>query len=118
MSTTALTSKAPTPLILFGPELSLAFGLDTASAEYRQEFIQNISELITESALLRYLSELDETDQATFESWIAQYSQKNNFLELMRAAYPNFVGVLEEEIVSFKQEAFRIGIDEKEKIQS
>jgi len=101
------------PLVLFGPELSTALELDTLKEEYRQEFLQNISELIIEGALLRYFCIIDEDSQSVFESWMQLHQHKTDFLMMMRRAYPEFVTILEEEIIRFKQEAFRIGVDER-----
>ncbi len=113
MSVTTLAHNTQTPLVLFGPELSAAFDLDSASEEYRQEFLQNISELIIEGALLRYFGSIDEESQSVFESWIMMYKHKSDFLDYMRRTYPDFIVILEEEILKFKQEAFRIGVDQK-----
>ncbi|MFN3187929.1 MAG: hypothetical protein ACK42D_00060 [Candidatus Paceibacteria bacterium] len=112
MSVSTLASNTQSPLVLFGPELASAFDLDTASHEYRQEFLQNISELIIESALLRYFVSIDEASQSVFETWISVHKNKSDFLDHMRRTYPNFITILEEEILAFKQEAFRIGVDE------
>lgn len=112
MSVTSLDTNTQTPLVLFGPELTSALDLDSASHEFRQEFMQNISELIIEGSLLRYFGSIDEESQSVFESWIMLHKHKSDFLDYMRRTYPDFVVILEEEIIKFKREAFRIGVDE------
>ncbi len=113
MSVSTLATNTQTPLVLFGPELSSALDLDSATDEYRQEFLQNISELVIEGALLRYFGAIDEESQSVFESWISLHKHKSDFLNHMRRSYPEFITILEEEIIKFKQEAFRIGVDER-----
>jgi hypothetical protein len=113
MNTSTATNDVQNPLVLFGPELSSALDLDSATEEYRREFLQNISELIIEGALLRYFTSIDEDSQSAFESWIQMHKNKSDFVEYMRRAYPDFIVILEEEILQFKQEAFRIGVDER-----
>lgn len=102
------TTIAPAALIQFGPELSELMSLDAMNEKARQDFLQNISELIIESALLRYFTSIDESNQSVFETWLTIHMTKNNFLELLRRTYPDFVQLLEEEIITFKQEAFRL----------
>lgn len=114
MSITQLNQVA-TPLVIFGPELEKALALDLVNDDYRNEFLQNISELILESTLVRYFGSLDEESQSVFETWIEMYHQKNDFLNHLRRTYPDFIAILEEEIITFKSEALRIGIDEKPK---
>lgn len=112
MSTTLLNNQQ-SPLVTFGPELETALDLDSVTDEYRQEFLQNISELILESTLLRFFSSIDEESQSVFETWIQLHKQKTDFLAYLRRTYPDFTTILEEEIIAFKQEALRIGVDEK-----
>lgn len=118
MPASTLQNNSQTPLVLFGPELSSALDLDNATDEYRQEFLQNISELIIEGALLRYFGAIDEESQSVFESWISLHKNKSDFLSHMRRSYPEFITILEEEIIKFKQEAFRIGDERTEEISS
>lgn len=113
MTVQTLDKKNSTSPILFGPELMTALDLDHASEDYRQEFLQNISELIIEGALLRYFESIDEENQSVFESWISLHKHHADFLSLMRRIYPDFVTILEEEIIKFKQEVFRIGAGDK-----
>jgi hypothetical protein len=75
--------------------------------------LQNVSELIMEGALIRYFTTMDEADQSVFEAWVAIHRHKQNFVTLMRRTHPNFMTILEEEIVAFKKEAFRIGMDDR-----
>jgi len=114
MTTSTLQKNTQSsPLIMFGPELSAALDLDSATDEYRKEFLQNISELIIEGALLRYFVTIDGESQSVFETWVQLHKQNSNFLDYMRRTYPDFITILEEEIITFKQEAFRIGVDQR-----
>lgn len=111
--TTQSTATHPVPLVQFGPELSELMSLDAMTETARQAFLQNISELIIEGALLRYFGTIDEQNQSVFETWIQMHKHKENFVEMVRRTHPAFIAVLEEEIIRFKQEAFRIGVGER-----
>jgi len=93
-------------VIAFGEELFEAFGLSHTPVEYQNKFLQNVAELILESATLRFLFDQDEKVQSVFESWLRANQHQQNFMERLSATYPDFVRILEEELLEFKREAF------------
>jgi hypothetical protein len=103
-----ITQTTPNPIIYFGEELYSAFGLDDTPKEFQQTFLTNVTELILESAALRYLGAIDDEEQSVFVSWLQSHQHDRDFLSLLGRHYPEFMTILEEEVIKFKRDAFAL----------
>lgn len=108
ITTPATIPTTMSTVIRFGPELIEAMCLNNLTETDQQKFLKNISELIIETTLSRYLLTLTEDDQSAFETWINAHKTRTNFLKLVQRVYPDFIAILEAEIVHFQQEVFRL----------
>jgi len=69
------------------------------------EFVEEIGVLVFESALVRYLKEVDEATLHFFEQFIEENATNETFMEDLCVAYPDFKAVLEAELKDFKEDA-------------
>lgn len=81
------------------------FGLDEMTEEEQAAFLDEVGGIVMESALLRYLTELEPAAQQELEEFIAEHAEDEEFLEELGAAHPRFAELLTEEIAAFKEEA-------------
>ena len=71
-------------------------------------FLADVGGLIMESAILRFLSESDESTAEHFSHMVDAYADKDNLHEVLMEAFPAFRLILEEETEAFKEEAVKI----------
>ena len=68
----------------------------------------DVGGLIMESAVLRFLSESDESTGEHFSHMVDVYADKDNLHEVLAEAFPAFRLVLEEESEAFREEAVKV----------
>ncbi len=85
-------------------DLSKLFVFEDTQAGEHLAYMEEIGTIIFQSALMQYLSNLDEHEAKIFETFIMLNIDKENFIELLCKEYSNFEEVLVEEITSLKSE--------------
>lgn len=91
------TSKNNTPL-------SNLFVLDNFDGEMQQSFIAEVGTLVFQSALMKYLSGVEESESADFELFLSNNAEAETFIDILCAEYPDFEEILSGEIKSFQSE--------------
>ena len=81
------------------------FGIDTMTEVEQAAFLDEVGGIVMESALLRYLTELEPAAQQDLEAFIAEHADAEEFLDTLSAEHPRFAELLTEEIAAFKEEA-------------
>jgi hypothetical protein len=89
-------------------DISQMLGLYDMEGEELAIFLQDVGELIIESATLRYLVELSPQRRAGFESWLEVYQDNENILEEALTVYPEFAAMVTEEMTAFQTEMMRL----------
>lgn len=84
------------------------FHLSEMSDEEKMIFLADVGGLIMESAVLRFLSESDESTAEHFSHMVDVYADKDNVHEVLAEAFPAFRQVLEEEAEAFREEAVKV----------
>lgn len=93
---------------ILATDLETVLGLDALAADEREQFLDSIGEVVTESAILRYLSNADASDQSTFSTWVQAHVNDEHMLGRLCESYPLFENYLVEEIALFKNDALRV----------
>ncbi len=78
------------------------------SDEEKAIFLADVGGLIMESAVLRFLTESDESTGEHFSHMVDAYADKDNLHEVLSEAFPVFKVVLEEEAEAFRDEAIKV----------
>ena len=95
-------------------DLSAIFGLDELSEEEREDFLADIGTTLMESAVLSFMVSLDEAGQAAFETFLGTAGEGEELMAALADRYPEFMTILEAEIVRFRAEAQALlGTEEK-----
>lgn len=84
------------------------FHLSEMTDEEKLVFLADVGGLIMESAILRFLSESDESTAEHFSHMVDAYADKDNLHEVLMEAFPAFRLILEEEAEAFREEAVKI----------
>jgi hypothetical protein len=84
------------------------FHLSEMTDEEKAIFLADVGGLIMESAVLRFLSESDESTGEHFSHMVDAYADKDNLHEVLAEAFPAFRLVLEEESEAFREEATKV----------
>ncbi len=85
-------------------DLSKLFVFEDTESDAHLAYMEEIGTLIFQSALMQYLSLLEENRAKIFESFILLNIDKETFLDLLCQEYPDFEEVLTEEMIAFKSE--------------
>jgi hypothetical protein len=80
-------------------------GLHELDEDERNIFLQNVGELIIESATLRYMTGLSPEQREVFESWLELHENDENLIEQSLETYPEFAQIVSEEIQAFQSES-------------
>ncbi len=89
-------------------DLYAVLELDTFPAPERTQFLHSISELVFESALLRYLNTLPEDEQSMLGTWIQAHESDPDVINRLTKSHSVFADILLEEIEAFKTDALRV----------
>ena len=81
------------------------FGFKDLSPEEKAELLDEVGAVILESAVLRFMAASDEPTIEKFETITDTYAESEDLFPKLQEAFPAFSSILEEEIVSFKDEA-------------
>lgn len=84
------------------------FHFSEMSDEEKAVFLADVGGLIMESAVLRFLSESDESTAEHFSHMVDAYADKDNLPEVLTEAFPAFRAVLDEESEAFREEAIKV----------
>lgn len=84
------------------------FHFSEMSDDEKAIFLADVGGLIMESAVLRFLSESDESTGEHFSHMVDAYADKDNLHEVLAEAFPAFRAVLEEESEAFREEAVKV----------
>jgi len=93
---------------ILATDLKSPLGLDDMTRDVRQQFLDDLSSVILEGALLRYLEKSEEEDQSVFSSWVQAHASDDNLLPKLLKTYPQFEKTLTDEIWAFKNDAIRV----------
>lgn len=72
--------------------------------EEKEAFLEEVGTLIFRSTVMRYLSTLSLEDSLQFEVFIKVNAEKEDFIDLVSAQYPEFKILLDEEMEAFNNE--------------
>jgi hypothetical protein len=72
--------------------------------EEKEAFLEEVGTLIFRSTVMRYLSTLSPEDSLQFEVFIKVNAEKEDFIDLISAQYPEFKILLDEEMEAFNNE--------------
>lgn len=89
-------------------DLSALFGLEELPEEERETFLADIGSTLLEGAVLNFLLTLDEAGQQRFQLFLARAGEGEMLLEALAREYPEFVTVLDAEMMRFREEAKRV----------
>ena len=89
------------------------FGLHEASEEEKQEFFKETSELILQRVVMRVQKELPEAKRERFLQLFEKPSADEERAKFLRDEVPELEAITLEEILTFKEEAMRIGSEVK-----
>ncbi len=67
------------------------------NSDEQSELLTEVSQLVLESAFMRYLALRSEEDQASFEVFVTAHGQDDGFIDTLLATYPDFRPILEAE---------------------
>ena len=84
------------------------FHFSDMSEDEKAVFLADVGGLIMESAVLRFLSESDESTAEHFSHMVDAYADKDNMAEILGEAFPAFLLILEEEAEAFREEAKKV----------
>jgi len=71
-------------------------------------FLADLGNLILESAVLRFITESDESAGEHFSLMLEAYADKDDLHIILSDAFPLFKVILEEETEAFRKDALRI----------
>lgn len=72
--------------------------------EEKEAFLEEVGTLIFRSTVMRYLSTLSPEDSLQFEVFIKVNAEREDFIDLVSAQYPEFKILLDEEMEAFNNE--------------
>lgn len=90
-------------------DITKEFGLDTMSESDQQQALQNVGQVVIQSAVLRVLNDMSEEDTAQFEAFLENDPSPEELIAFLTAKAPQFESILQEEVVAFKEEVVRAG---------
>ena len=77
---------------------------DTGEAE-EQIFAEEVGTLVFQSALMRYLQTIEDSEATAFESFVETHVMSDTFMDELCAEYPDFKNFLTDEMAAFIEEA-------------
>lgn len=84
------------------------FHFSEMSDDEKAIFLADLGGLIMESAVIRFLSESDESTGEHFARMLEAYADKDDLHIILSEAFPVFKVILEEETESFRADALRV----------
>lgn len=84
------------------------FHFSEMSDDEKAIFLADLGGLIMESAVIRFLSESDESTGEHFAHMLEAYADKDDLHIILSEAFPVFKVILEEETESFRADALRV----------
>lgn len=84
------------------------FGTKEMSEAQRDDFMERVGNIVMEAAVLRLLASLKEEQIEELETHLVDESSPEVLLEYLLSNYPDFSGMIEEEINAFRSEAEEI----------
>lgn len=89
-------------------DIGQLLGLNDMEDMEQQVFLQNVGQVITESAVLRYVVSVSDKARIEFEVWLEANQYEDDLLILACDEYPDFAELLAEEMEAFKKDASRL----------
>lgn len=90
---------------LLKKDISKLFALDSADKEEQQALIDEIGEVVLDTALMRFIKTLDEKSTSALEYYVDTKPTMEMLLTHLFENYPDFEHALEEAILEVKQDA-------------
>lgn len=84
------------------------FHLSEMTDDEKTILLTDIGGLIMESAILRFLTETDESTSLHFSNMVDSYADKSDLAQILAENFPAFGLILEEEAEVFRKEAREI----------
>ncbi len=75
------------------------------------EYLEEIGNLVFQSALLRFLVEKEEAEAAEFEKFIEEHADEDDMIVSLFSQYPEFEKVFEEELKNLSKEMSSMELD-------
>lgn len=85
--------------------LSEKFDLNNIPSEQREVFLERTGGIIVDSALNRLLTTLSEGQVAQLDLYLVTNPEVEDVLSYLLQTYPDFMSIVEEEILAFQNEA-------------
>jgi hypothetical protein len=67
-------------------------------------YLEEIGTVVFQNALMRYLASVEPLAVKEFETYVSEHAEKNDFIETLCTAYPEFAVILAEEASSLQAE--------------
>jgi hypothetical protein len=77
-------------------------GLTDATPEEQEAELAQIGTLLVERAFTKFLNQIDESDGAALETFLAEYAEQDDFVERLIETYPIFATLLDEETRAYR----------------
>ena len=94
-------------------DITKTLGLDSLSDEQQAAFLSNVGSIVLESSLLHLVESFDEQQQESLQYYLDTNPTPDALMEHLLKHYKKFEKILEEEIISFKEDALTV-LGEKE----
>lgn len=91
-----------------GKVLSEKFDLNNIPSQQREAFLERTGGIIVDSALNRLLATLNEGQIAHLDLYLVTNPEVEDVLSYLLQTYPDFMSIVEEEILAFQTEAAAI----------
>ncbi len=80
-------------------EIEKALAIENLTQSEKEVLYTSVGNEVLENTLLRYLANLTEWEQSSFEQWLTTHASNTNIMSELLLLYPDFGKIFSEEIL-------------------